>query len=218
MQAQGTKTKPNGAKKIIEHHKLNITYSKGTDKKKVLITDTTGPLPGRRRYYQKPPSTFICTNPTTKPETPLSKHWTGWQRCSYQGHYFKKSKQKRGSKYCNPTCREVERWRQRHTTTTSTKDPDPLTPEQLARSKINFNMNMAFGSKVQVNGQPPRYRREYVDPVEVEDFKLFLENEQHREQLEARELMEWIKPGNKVFQEDPAPEKPPGAPRGVVHA
>ncbi|HNS26393.1 MAG TPA: hypothetical protein PKK85_10025 [Methanobacteriaceae archaeon] len=202
---------PKGTKQINKSHELNITYSKGTDKQKVLITDSTGPLPGRGRYYQKPPSPYPCTNPTTKPETPLSKHYTGWQRCSYQGHYFKKSKRKRALKYCNDICQEIERWRQRHTTTTGAPDPDPLTPEQLRRAKINYNMKMAFGPQVKIPGQKPKHRMEYIDPQEVEDFKLFLEKELHREHLEALELKEWIKPITKVFQEETPPEGPPPA-------
>lgn len=222
--------------------KIDINFE--TERAHTLITDTTGPLPGpRKKYHQKPPSPFICPNTTTA-GADLSKHYKGYKKCSYRGHYFKKPRNKNAVKYCtsyhhtpkdNPgplkdcnntsfkipvkrpyNCQEVESWRQKHHHQET--DPQLLTPEDLAAARINHIMKMAFGSRVNIPGEKTRFRREYFDTLEVMEYRAFIENELTRERLEDEELREWIKPTPRVCQNPPTVEGIPGkAPaRGVA--
>ena len=212
-----------------------------------LITDTTGPLPGiRGKYNQKAPSPFICPYQDQPLDVELSKHYSGWKPCSYRGHMFPKPRNKNAVKYCTgyhhtprdkpgplhdcnttsfkiPTkrpynCQDVERWRQKHTPQGKGSDPLSLTPGNLAAARINHIMKMAFGSRVSIPGDKPKFRREYIDNLEVMEYRAFIEKETIREQLEDEELREWIKPAPKVCQETIHREAAPGRARGVVVA
>lgn len=138
------------------------------------------PRPRVHKRRLRGPSPYPCPYDDHIPDVDLSNHYSGWKRCSYRGHYFKKPRNKRGLKYCTGyyvtpegkkrpyNCRAVNEWKREH-------PPKEYMEHPQGRGGLTLDrwIRGAFGKKITLPGQPPRYRAEYIDRVELDQFRWY---------------------------------------------